>query len=112
MLRGSEFNLSFAAPLLVLGESNHESILILRRFCGEHGSYDIRSQHLLVQGLLYQIFQQNSQLLSRKKASLTRERTSDMIAPWNLFLDCLEEVNAHCTSIIIDDIDTQNWSQP
>lgn len=28
-----------------------------------------------------------------------------MTALWNLFLNCLEEANAHCTFIIIDDID-------
>ena len=30
VLRRTEFNMSFAAPILVLGESNYETVLILR----------------------------------------------------------------------------------
>ena len=44
-------------------------------------------------------------MLTRKKASITRKLTSDIAALWELFLDCLEDVNADCTFIVIDSID-------
>lgn len=104
-LRRSDFNVFFAAPILVIGESNYDSTLILRHFCDENGSYAAKSYSLLVQALLYQIFQQHVDVFKRKRESLTRERTANFSALWSLFLECLEEVNAHCTFIIIDGID-------
>lgn len=103
VLHRSEFNIFFAAPILLIGESNYESTLILRHFCDEHESFNICN--LLIQALLYQIFEQHPHIFGRKKASITRECTSDISALWDLFLDCLNEVNADCTFIIIDSID-------
>lgn len=104
-LRRSDFNVFFAAPILIIGESNYDSTLILRHFCIENGSYAARSHSLLVQALLYQIFQQHAQIFKRKRELLTRERIANFSALWSLFLECLGEVDAHCTFIIIDGID-------
>jgi hypothetical protein len=103
VLRRLDFNMLFAAPILLIGESNYESTLILRHICGEHESLNI--YNLLVQALLYQIFEQNPHIFKRKRAAITRECSSDLSALWDLFLDCLGEVNADCTFIIIDGID-------
>lgn len=105
LLRRSDFNVFFAAPMLVIGESNYDSTLILRHFCDENASHAAKGYSLLVQALLYQIFQQNVQVFKRKRRSLTRECTANFSALWSLFLECLEEVDAHCTFIIIDSID-------
>ena len=104
-LRRSDLNVFFAAPILVIGDSNYDSTLILRHFCSENGSYAARNYSLLVQALLYQIFQQHAQVFKRKREMLTRECTANFSALWSLFLKCLGEVNAHCTFIIIDGID-------
>lgn len=105
VLRRADFSISFAAPLLVLGESNYETTLVLRHFCGESSAYEAKGYQLLVQALLYQIFEQHPKVLDRKKASLTREATNTVTKLWDLFLDCLAEVNADCTFIIIENID-------
>lgn len=105
VLRRSDFSLSFAAPLLLLGESSHETTLVLRHFCGESSFYEAKGYRLLVQALLYQIFEQYPKVLDRRKALLTRETTSVVTKLWDLFLDCLAEINADCTFIIIENID-------
>ena len=104
-LRRCDFNVFFAAPMLIIGDSIYDSTLVLRHFCSENGSYVKRSYSLLVQALLYQIFQQHSQVFNQKRELLTRERTANFNALWSLFHECLAEVNAHCTFIIIDGID-------
>ena len=38
LLRKSELSIFFVAPLVILGESKHESLLILRHSCGERGA--------------------------------------------------------------------------
>ena len=105
VLRRTEFNMSFAGPLLVLGESNYETVLILRHFCGDQASHKANRYRTLLQALLHQIFQQYPHVLTRRKASLTRKLSSDIAALWGLFLDCLRDVSADCTFIVIDNID-------
>lgn len=105
VLRRTEFNISFAAPLLVLGESNHETVLILRHFCGDQASHKANRYQTLLQALLHQLFQQYPHVWKSRKASLTRKLSSDIAALWGLFLDCLKDVNADCTFIVIDNID-------
>ena len=105
ILGRSDFNIFFAAPILIIGESNHESTLVLRHICDENSPSELKSYSVLVQALLYQIFQQRPQVLRRRRASLTRECTSDVTALWSLFLECLDEANPPCTFIIIDGID-------
>lgn len=105
VLRRSVFSMSFATPLLVLGESNYETTLVLRHFCGDSPAYGAKGYRLLVQALLYQIFHQYPKVFDRKKQSLTREATSTVTTLWDLFLDSLTEVNADCTFIIIENID-------
>ena len=105
VLRRSIFNLSLLAPLLVLGESNYETILILRHFCDDQLSYKLRGHRFLIQSLLYQIFEQHPQVFARRRDSLTREGTSSVVALWDLFLTCLDDVDAQCTFIIIENVD-------
>ena len=105
VLRRSVFSMSFATPLLVLGESNYETTLVLRHFCGDGLASGPQNYRILVQALLYQILQQNPKVLDGKKSALTREATKTLTTLWDLFLDCLAEVNADCTFIIIENID-------
>ena len=105
VLRRSVFTMSFATPLLVLGESNFESILVLRHFCGDDSASRPQDYRILVQALLYQILQQYPKVLDSKKSALTREATNSLTTLWELLLDCLAEVNADCTFIIIENID-------
>ena len=105
VLRRTDFNMSFAAPLLVLGESNYETVLILRHFCGDRAPHRANRYCTLLQALLHQLFQQYPRVFTRKKPSLTRELSSDVASLWELFLDCLQDVSADCTFIVIDNID-------
>ena len=105
VLRRSIFNMSFAMPLLVLGESNYATTLVLRHFCGDGLASGPQDYRILVQALLYQILQQNPKVLDGKKSALTREATNTLTTLWDLLLDCLAEVNADCTFIIIENID-------
>ena len=105
VLRRSIFSMSFAAPLLVLGESNYETSLVLRHFCGDSSAYGTNGYRLLVQALLYQILEQHPEMFDRKRSSLTKEATGTVTTLWALFLDCLTEVSADCTFIIIENID-------
>ena len=36
ILRRSDFAISFATPIMILGESKYKTILILRHFCDDH----------------------------------------------------------------------------
>lgn len=105
VLRRTDSSLSFAAPLLVLGEIYHETVLILRHFCRDQASHKVNRYRTLLQALLHQLFQQYPYVLACKKASLTREITCNVAALGDLLLDCLQDVNAQCTLIMLDNID-------
>lgn len=105
VLRRSVFTMSIATPLLVLGESVYETTLVLRHFCGDDLASGPQDHRILVQALLYQVLQQNPKVFEGKKSALTREATHTLITLWDLLLDCLAEVNADCTIIIIENID-------
>ena len=105
VLRRSVFTMSFATPLLVLGESNYETTLVLRHFCGDDLASGPQGYRVLVQALLYQILQQDSKVFDGKKSALTKEATNTLTTLWDLLLDCLAEVNADCIFIIIENID-------
>jgi hypothetical protein len=106
VLRRSEFSILFATPLLVLGEGNHESTLVLRHFCAEHTSQEVKHCRLLVQTLIFQTLQRYPHILSKRKASLNRECMTRMSTLWDLFLGCLNDAAASCTFIVIDSIDS------
>ncbi|KAJ0422489.1 hypothetical protein BJY00DRAFT_280250 [Aspergillus carlsbadensis] len=110
VLRRSEFNACFAIPLLVMGESSYESTLVLRHFCGGTGM--ARKPSTLLQALLYQIIERNPSILEKKKDTLTQEKTSTVQGLWSLFVECLENVNAQCTFIIIDAFDNLEAAEP
>ncbi len=92
-------------PLVLLGKCNYETLLILRHDCGNYPSYDVKAYRLLVQVVLYQVFEKHPEVLGIRKASLTRERAYSTTALWELFLNGLKDANARCTSILIDNID-------
>lgn len=100
-----ELSLLFTAPLLVFGDCNYETVLVLRHNCGDSPVQDTSCNIVMVQSLLSQIFEQHPKVLEKRKSALTREHTSDEMALWNIFVDCLEDVNADCTFILIDNID-------
>ena len=105
VLRWSVCSMSFTAPLLVLGESIHETVLVLRHHCGDHTSHQAKNYRHLIQALLYQIFEKHPAVFNRRKTSLTREGASNVSVLWDIFVTCLEDVDADCTFIVIDNID-------
>ena len=105
LLRQSELSFLFVAPLVILGESKHESLLILRHSCGERGSKRVSPYRLLIQALLYQIFEQHPSILMQRKTSLTRDLAGNVTGLWNLFLSCVRDIEVDCTFIFIDQID-------
>ena len=105
LLRKSELSLCFVSPLVILGESKYESLLILRHSCGDSGSKPVSPYRLLVQALLYQIFEQHPGIFMQKKASLTPNLAANVAGLWHLFLSCVKDAKVDCTFIFIDEID-------
>jgi hypothetical protein len=104
-LQRADFNTLFTIPLLVLGGTNYESVLILRHFCGDLQSVKTNSYRTLVQALLFQLLQQHPHLYQRNRSLFTRGQASDMKQLWELLVSFIKEVKASCTFIIIDSID-------
>ncbi|KAH8895678.1 hypothetical protein GQ53DRAFT_853744 [Thozetella sp. PMI_491] len=104
ILSRTDFNASFAFPLILLGESRYESVLILRYFCQDNtGSTD---QYLvMMQALLLGLFEQHPSIFKRRIESITRDQTSQTSNLWDLFLECLDEVRTQCVFILIGGID-------
>jgi len=105
LLRRHDFNASFTVPILILGESNCESHLILRHFCGECHSNARTGYRTMIQSLLRQIFKQHPKIWKSKTVLLTRELVSDIYQLWSLFVDCLRDVKVECIFIMVDSID-------
>jgi hypothetical protein len=105
VLRRSDFNSLFAVPLVILGENTFESILVLRHFCGDGLAVKTNNYRTLVQALIFQIFKQRPNIFKDKAAQLNRDRTSNLLKLWDLFLECLHDAHADCTFIIINSID-------
>jgi hypothetical protein len=105
VLGRSDFNSLFAVPLLILGENTFESVLVLRHFCGDGLAVKTNNYRTLVQALIFQIFKQRPRIFKEKVGALNRKKTSNLLKLWDLFLECVREVNADCTFIIIDSID-------
>ncbi|RAK93828.1 hypothetical protein BO79DRAFT_268248 [Aspergillus costaricaensis CBS 115574] len=110
VLRRSDFNASFAIPLLVMGEGNYESTLILRHFCGDIGM--ARKPSTLIQALLYQVVERNPHIPRKSKDIFTQENTLSNQALWGLLIECLDEVSPDCTFIIIDSFDKLEQGEP
>lgn len=100
-----DFNSVFAMPLLLSGESTFEDVLVLRHFCGDNPSFKTNNYRTLVQALVFQILNQRPRIFREKIQSINRNRTDDIKKLWALFIECVQEVSADCTFIIIDGID-------
>jgi len=106
MIRQHDFNTLFADPLLNLGESNCESYLVLRHFCGDRYSVTRTSYRTLIQSLLSQIFKHRPKVWKNKAGLLTnREPVDDINRLWDPFVDCLRDVQVDCIFIVINSID-------
>lgn len=105
VLSRGDFNSLFAAPLLILGENVFESVLVLRHFCGDGLAVKTNNYRTLVQSMIFQVFKQRPRLLKEKFDNLDKKQSDNLLQLWNLFLECLKEVDADCTFIIIDSID-------
>jgi hypothetical protein len=104
ILSRADFNASFAFPLLLIGESNYETVLILRHFC-EHGPGKSDQYLVMMQALLFDLFLQNPSVYDTKKEFITRNQTCNTSGLWDLLLACLHEVQTHCVFIVIGSID-------
>ncbi|KAL8794974.1 MAG: hypothetical protein Q9195_002556 [Heterodermia aff. obscurata] len=105
LLRKAELSILFMTPLVILGESKYESLLIMRHSCGDRGSKKVSPYRLLVQALLYQVFEQNPGIFMQRKTSLTRNLAGNVAALWHLFLSCIKDTKVDCIFIFIDQID-------
>lgn len=104
ILTRADFNASFVFPLLQLVEGKYEQVVTLRHFCeSHHGTPD--KYLLMMQALVFQVFQQNPSIAERKKASLMRDKTSKIHALWDLLSELLEDVQAQCVFLVIGGID-------
>jgi hypothetical protein len=101
-----DFNSMFVVPLLLFGESNFEQVLILRHFCGDNPSLKTNNYRTLVQALVFQTLKQRPRVFRGRIPSITRNETDDITKLWKLFLECVREVRADCSFIIIDCIDS------
>ena len=104
ILSRTDFNASFVSPLLLIGESTFESVLILRHFC-EAVSNPAHETLVLLQALLFDLFKQFPSVYERKRKSITRDQSCDIDSLWSLLLGCFDEVQADCIFIIIGGID-------
>ena len=105
ILRRHDFNALFAVPLLLHGQSNCETYLILRHFCGGSYSGARTGFRVLIQALLRQLFQQRPEMVKKKAAMLSQDHVNDIRNLWDLFVECLTDVRVQCIFIVIDSID-------
>ena len=109
VLRRADWNTTFALPLLVDGRERYSSVLILRYFCEDLGSSKKNNCRTLMQALIFEILEKYPSILTNKGSAFTEKRfavaSKSVSKLWTLFLDCLLEVQAQCTFIIIDSID-------
>ncbi|KAL1629126.1 hypothetical protein SLS56_005569 [Neofusicoccum ribis] len=103
LLSRLQLNSLFTSPLLLFGESNFGSIVVLRHSCAESASTE--KYLTLVQSLVAQFLEQYPEIHQRKRGILVKERTTSMNSLWEVFVELLESVNAACFFIIIDSID-------
>ena len=110
VVRRSEFSMLFSAPLLVLGECDYETMLVLRHNCCDVPSNYKERSRLLVKILLYQIIEQYPKIYDKRRPAFTAETASDLTTLWQTFLDCLDDVKVTCIFILIDNIDDMSQS--
>jgi hypothetical protein len=104
ILQRQDCNATISIPLILLGESHCEIHLILRHFCGDSHSIKRSNYRTLIQALLRQLFKQHPDVW-KKSSQLTKTRINDIHQLWISFVECLKEVQAQCTFILIDSID-------
>lgn len=103
ILQRQSLSTSFIAPLLIFGESNFETYLVLRHFCGDSQSVKSSSYRTLIQALFRQLLKQRPD--NWGTISITKESADDIRLLWNLFAKSLKDAQAQCTFIVIDSID-------
>ena len=109
VLRRSDWNTSFALPLLIDGRERYPSVIILRYFCEDLGSSRKNNCRTLMQALIFEVLEKHPGILTDQGLAFTKERftnaSKSVSKLWALFFDCLLEVQSQCTFIIIDSID-------
>ena len=105
ILRHSELSAFFATPLLVLGECDYETMVILRYDCATHASSSTSRSDLLVKALIYQIMERSSKALQIVHSAISTTTMSNLEALWNVLTNCLEVLDVACGFIIIENID-------
>lgn len=104
LLTRADFNACFIFPLLQLVESKFDKVITLRHFC--EGARAQSDQYLvMMQSLVSQFLRNNPSIAQRKRAVLSRERTSSITGLWSLVAELLEASNTQCTILIIGGID-------
>jgi hypothetical protein len=105
ILQKETFDLSFVAPLLIFGEGNHESCLVLRHFCDNGQLTKPSNYRTLVQALLRQLLKQRPEIWAIVHKDFNGDSASNIYFLWSIFAKALKETKAQCTFIIIDSID-------
>ncbi|KAF2097285.1 hypothetical protein NA57DRAFT_77539 [Rhizodiscina lignyota] len=105
ILQRETFGISFVSPLLIFGESNFETCVVLRHFCGNRQSIKPSNYRVLIQDFLRQLLKQRPEISEELSGNLKGANLSDIRLLWGLFTKCLKSAEAPCTFIIIDSID-------
>lgn len=95
-------NALFTNPLLLAGEDEFESTVVLWYNCQGTSSEESKRYAALVQTLISQILKQNPDVFEQLRHRLTRERTTDAQSLWDTFVECIYAVDATCIFIIIN----------
>jgi hypothetical protein len=105
ILQRETFSTSFVAPFLIFGESNFETFLVLRHFCGDSKSVKPSNYRTLIQALLRQVIKQRPDIWRTISGDFTKESACNIRLLWNFFAKCVKDAQAQCTFIVIDSTD-------
>jgi hypothetical protein len=116
-LTRSHWNSMFAVPVLRDAMNNYESVLIVRHFCGNYGASNKSNSALtVVQSFIVQVMKQHQIKFAQKTATFGKDRFTRAMAHlhtlWDLFLECLAEVEVQCIFIVVDSIDCLQIDEP
>lgn len=102
LLTVADCNALFTNPLLLAGEGEFKSTLVLWFSCHEMRLDSSKRYIAIVQALVSQILKQNPEIFQQLRQRLSREQTVDVQSLWKMLLSCIDAVDASCIFIIIN----------
>lgn len=104
VLSREDFNASFVRPLVLVGESNFDTVIKLQHFC-EENTAKTDPYVVMMQDLVAQVLRQHTSMTSQQKAAITRGRTSTTEGLWDLLLELVSGTDISCVFLTIGGID-------